>query len=67
MDMNMLRYFMGKHGDTQADLAQAIGLQQPALSARMNGHIDFRKDEMNAIRKRYDLTAEEMQAIFFAS
>ena len=67
MDMNMLRYHMGKHGDTQADLAQAIGLQQPALSARMNGHTDFRKDEMNAIRKRYDLSADEMQAIFFAS
>lgn len=66
MDMNLLKYYMGNHGDTQMDLAKALGLPQSALSARMNGKIDFRKTEMEKIRNRYDLDAEKMQRIFFA-
>lgn len=67
MDMNRLRYFMGKHGDNQAELAKALQLPQSALSARMNGHTEFRQNEMDIIRKRYDLSADELQAIFFAT
>lgn len=67
MDMNLLRYFMGRHGDNQSTLAKAIGLPQSALSDRMTGKRSFRQDEMNAIRKRYNLTAEELQSIFFAA
>lgn len=66
MNMNLLRYFMGINGDNQSTLAEALGMQQSALSARMNGKTDFRKNEMEAIRKRYDLDAEQMQEIFFA-
>jgi len=66
MNMNLLRSFMSKHGDNQKALADAIGLPQPSLSSRMNGHTDFRQTEMEAIRKRYGLSAEDMQAIFFA-
>ena len=67
MDMNLLRYFMSSHGDKQSDLAKALKLPQSALSARMNGHTSFRQTEMNAIRKRYSLSAEDVLAIFFAS
>lgn len=67
MDMHKLKYFMGMNGDTQADLAKALGLPQSALSARMNGHTAFRQDEINEIRKRYDLTADELQHIFFTT
>ena len=66
MNMNLLRYHMGEHGDKQTTLAKGINMSQSALSERMNGNIDFRKNEMEAIRKRYDLNAEDMQAIFFA-
>ena len=67
MNKNLLRFFMGEHGDNQSTLAKAINMSQSALSERMNGKIDFRKNEMEAIRKRYELNAEDMQAIFFAS
>ena len=67
IDMNLLRYFMGKNGDKQSDLAKAIGIPQSALSERMTGKRSFRQDEMNIIRKRYSLSADELQAIFFAS
>ena len=67
VDMNLLRYFMGKHGDKQSDLANALNIPQSALSQRMNGIVSFRQTEMDAIRKRYELSADEMLAIFFAS
>ena len=67
MDMYKLKYFMGINGDTQSDLASVLGIAQSALSARMNGHTDFRKNEIDEIRKRYSLSAEEVQDIFFAS
>ena len=67
VNMNLLRYFMSEHGDLQADLAKALSLPQSALSARMNGKTDFRKSEMEVIRKRYSLSAEDLQAIFFAA
>jgi len=67
MDMHKLRYFMGVNGDNQAGLAKALGLPQSALSARMNGHTEFRQREIDEIRKRYDLTADDLQEIFFAS
>lgn len=67
MNKNLLRYFMSEHGDNQTSLAQAIHMSQSALSVRINGKRDFRKKEMEAIRKRYELNADDMQAIFFAS
>jgi transcriptional regulator with XRE-family HTH domain len=65
--MYKLKYFMGKNGDTQSDLASVLGIAQSALSARMNGRTDFRKNEIDEIRKRYRLSAEDVQDIFFAS
>lgn len=66
MDAVLFRYHMGRNGDTQETLAEALGMSQSGLSSRINGHVDFRQNEMNMIRARYQLTAEEMQNIFFA-
>ena len=41
---------MIKNGDRQSDLANALGISQPALNSR----------------KRYGLSADEMWVIFFA-
>ena len=66
VNTNLLRYHMGMHGDKQADLAKALHMPQSALSARMTGKTDFRRLEMDAICKRYGLTADDMLAVFFA-
>lgn len=67
VDMNLLRCFMVRYGDKQYDLAKALNLPQSALSARMNGKTDFRQTEMDTIRKRYSLNADNMQTIFFTT
>ena len=66
MDKELLEYHMKKNGDTQVLLAQAIGLSQASLSERMNGKTEFRKNEIGAICRRYNLGADDVMAIFFA-
>ena len=65
MNTNSLRAVIVKNGDTQAKLAEAMGIPVSALSYRINGKIEFRRNEINFIKNRYHLTAEETDAIFF--
>lgn len=67
MNMKLLRSQMLMHDDTQVKLAEALGLPQSAISMRMTGKIDFRQNEMEAIRKRYQLTPDQVVEIFFAN
>ena len=65
MNSNLLRAEIVKNGDTQASLAQQMGLQVSALSMRISGKIEFRRNEILFIKNRYGLTAEETDRIFF--
>ena len=56
---------MKKYGDTQATLGEALGLPQSAISGRINGTIEFKKSEINLIRKRYELSDSDTILIFF--
>ena len=66
MNKNKFKAMVYDHGETMADLAQAMGLPQSALSARANGKTDFRQNELGFIKSHYGLTAREMEEIFFA-
>lgn len=61
----LMKAIIAKNNDTQGELARALNLPQSAVSHRINGSIDFRLSEINCIRKRYNLTAEETVEIFF--
>lgn len=65
MNSNILKAVMVRNNDTQEKLAEFLGLQVSGVNARINGKIDFRRSEINAIRARYNLTAEETVEIFF--
>lgn len=65
MNIAKLKSKMVLHGDTQSKLAEALGMTCPMMSDRMNGKVDFRRSEINAIRARYELTDEETMQIFF--
>lgn len=53
------------HKLTQNDIAELLGLSVSAVNSRINGSIEFRRNEINAIRKEYELTDAETMAIFF--
>lgn len=67
MDINLLRSKMALKGDSQNDLAAALGITPTALSSKMTQTYDFKQSEINAIAKRYDLTGDEIKQIFFSS
>lgn len=66
MNTNELKAAMKRNDDTQEKLAEALGLQVSGVSERVNGKVDFRRTEINIIRERYHLSAEETIKIFFA-
>lgn len=66
MNANKLRSVMALHGDRDKDLASALGLTPSRFSEKINGKNDFKKGEIIATQKRYNLTSEEVVAIFLS-
>jgi DNA-binding XRE family transcriptional regulator len=68
MDKNKLLALLAENGDTQSDLASAIGISRTRLSAKINerDNAAFTQPEIAAIKKRYSLSGEQVDAIFFA-
>ena len=65
MNRNKLRAKMALFGDTGGCLANALDMSQQRFSAKINGKADFTQSEMQVIKDRYNLTAEEVDEIFF--
>ncbi len=65
MNKQLLKAKMVEHGDTQAQLAAAIGISASNLNDKINGKVSFRQNEIAAIRSRYNLSAQEVDRIFF--
>jgi len=65
MNTLLFKSYMVKNNDNQTTLSAFLGIPQSALSARINGKISFRQNEINAIRKRWNLTDAETVDIFF--
>lgn len=66
MNTNKLRAKMALNGDTGTTLSEALGLSQQRFSAKLNGNnAEFTQGEIQLIKDRYNLTAEEVDDIFF--
>ena len=65
MNKTLFNIYMIKNHETQKTLAEAMGIAQSALSDRINGKTDFRQNEINFIRRRWDLSDQEVVDIFF--
>ena len=66
MNTQLFRIYMVKNNETQKTLAEALNLPQSAVSARINGKTVFRQNEINIIRKRWNLSDKETVDLFFA-
>jgi len=69
LNRNLLVSKMALYGDKQKDLADYIGLSVTRLNAKLNGTngAEFSQSEIAKIKERYNLTDEEVIAIFFNS
>lgn len=57
---------MKLNGDTQETLAAAIGISRTQLNAKINErNASFMQPEILRIKERYNLTAEQINEIFF--
>lgn len=66
VNAKLLKSKMALNGDTQTDLAVAIGITVSNLNGKINAYrFVFKPEEIAAIKGRYRLTDEEVQAIFF--
>ena len=66
MNATLLRMHMVANNDTQTELSRDMGIAQSALSMRINGKTEFRQNEINFIKKRYNLSDKDTIDIFFA-
>lgn len=67
MNKRLLESKMKLFGDTNFTLAKYLERSPQALSAKKNcKNGDFTRKEIDMIKERYSLTAEEVDAIFFA-
>lgn len=59
---------MKLHGDTGNTLAEAIGMARSTFSAKLNetNGAEFTQGEIKAIKVRYNLTATQVDSIFFS-
>jgi hypothetical protein len=57
---------MDKNGDTSGTLSKALGIHQNTLSLKINERgTEFTQSEIMTIKNRYNLTADDVDAIFF--
>lgn len=67
MNSYLLRSKIAEHGETQKDLAKVIGITAANFSYKINGKVQFRQKEIEAIRNHYNLSADDVDRIFFAA
>ena len=66
MNKELLRSIMVLNGDTNKDLAEYLGISVQSFSAKINENkTEFKKKEIARICERYNLSADQIQAIFF--
>lgn len=73
MNKALLKSIMTLHGDTVNDLAQTLCLTPQSVYYKMNEtrtasgrKAEFSQGEIRRIRERYNLNAEQTEAIFFS-
>ena len=63
--MLKLKSYMVLFDDTIGSLAKHLGVSRQTLSGRINGHTQFKSDEIVSIAERYNLGSEDIVEIFF--
>ena len=67
LDKSLLKSIIALNGDTQGDLANALGISETSLSSKLNGKQPFKSNEIYKIKKLYSLTPNQIDTIFFGN
>lgn len=67
MNANLLKGKIKANGQTQEDVARAIGLSLSRFNAKLNatGNAEFSLGEVLALKTFFNLTTQEVESIFF--
>ena len=60
-----LKEYMSYYDDNFQSLAEFMGISYQSLSKKLNNHVDFKRTEILMIKRRYNLTPEQIDYIFF--
>lgn len=67
MNKNLLRSIMVRNGDTNATLAEYLGITEQSVSNKINeSGTEFKQGEIFKIKARYNLDSDMVDQIFFA-
>ena len=67
MNSNLLRSVMTLHGDTNASLANYLGITEQSVCNKINEKgTEFKQGEIYMIKARYNLDGDMVDRIFFA-
>ena len=67
MNTMLLKSVMTLHGDNIKTLAEYLGKTPQMISRKINeDNAEFRQGEIALIKERYNLTAEQVEEIFFS-
>ena len=67
MDTQKLKVIMVLHDESVRDLADVLGLSPSSVYRKLNGECgEFTQGEIAKIKAHYDVTAEQVDQIFFA-
>ena len=61
----LLKSKMALYNDTTIALADCLGVNRQNVSVKLNGKRDFKQSEIAKIIRRYDLSDQEIRAIFW--
>lgn len=65
MNKNLLKAKMVANNDSVEELAETLGVTKITLYSRLNGNSQFSCKDVGIMKRRYNLTAEELDHIFF--
>ena len=65
MNKSALKAKMVINNDIGLTLAEALGITESTLSSKLNEKTEFTRSEIAKIKERYNLSAEDIDKIFF--
>lgn len=66
MNKRKFKAAMILHGDNGGTVAEALNVSPQTVSAKLNNKAEFTQNEMRILKDRWNLSADEVDEIFFA-